>query len=433
MKRLLLVVLAVLTAVPAFAIEVYNNGTDTKVEINGSIRGFIGYGWGETPSSTATSYSTADGMMMGLQNNSRVGVQFQVGKFSGQFEIGAREKTMINETADRIGVRHAWGAYTTDGGHMFKFGKTSTLTSSVGYLSDIFDTDGSLNGYGGGIIMSRRFMMQYSAGGLLKGLSIQLIEDDTLTTNLMLYDGTTYTTNTLNKQEYIPRIVVSYDKKYDNLMYKLALSYTAVNGMNSTADTAGFNRWSTVNVFGLVFATKANFLDKRMHVSVYGRFGVNEDLYNEQYNRMYIGGANHTNISANTAGTYGFMGKNNLFIPVMTTASVTAGGDVNNIYRIAVTAEAGYKLTKKLGIVAGAGYQGTLSDSNMDFSGVGKIYNINSYAIFLQMPYTLNKYLMFTPQIAYYGNSATYDPITASKYDVYQSGFVAVAQLRVTF
>lgn len=427
MKRLLLVVLAVLTAMPAFAIEVYNNGSDTKVEINGSIRGFVGYGWGETPSSTATSYSTADGMMMGLQTNSRVGVQFQVGNFSGQFEIGARERTMITEAMSYAGIRHAWGAYTTDSGHMFKFGKTSTLTSSVGYLSDIFDTDGSLNGYGGGIIMSRRFMIQYSPGGILKGLSFQLIEDDT--NNQTGGTGSLADTG-LTNQEYIPRIVVSYDKKYDNLMYKLALSYTAVNGANG--NTTG-SRWSTANVFGLVFATKANFLDKRMHVSVYGRFGVNEDLYGEQLNRMYMGGSNHTNIGGTNAGTYGFMGKNNLFIPVSPTASIGTNGEVNNIYRIAVTAEAGYKLTKKLGIVAGAGYQGTLSDTNMDSSATGKIYNINSYAFFVQMPYVLNKYLMFTPQIAYYGNSATYDPLTAAKYDVYQSGLVLVAQMRVTF
>lgn len=420
MKRLLLVFMAVLmTAVPAFAIEVYNNGTDTKVEINGSIRGYMGYGYGENPTATAPNAFT-DGMIMGLQTNSRVGVQFQVGKFSGQFEIGARERTMINEAMSYAGVRHAWGAYTTDGGHMFKIGKTSTLTSSVGYLSDVFHTDGSLNGYGGGIIMSRRFMVQYSPGGILKGLSIQLIEDDT---NGQMAAGSLADTG-LTNQEFIPRIVLSYDKKYDDLMYKVAFSYTAVNGMNANATG---NRWSTAHVFGIIGAAKASLLDKRVHLAAYARIGLNEDLYGETLNRMYKGGDTHT-------GSFSFMTSGNVALPLTATATVGGDGSVNNIFRAAATVEAGYNFTKKISVIAGVGYQGTVSDVNMADITIGKVYSVNSYAAFLQMRYNLNKYIMFTPQIAYYGNSVTLDKADGTgKEEIFHHGLVLVAQMRFTF
>ena len=40
MKKVLLTLFAVLMAVPAFAIEVYNNGEGTSVDIYGTIRGY---------------------------------------------------------------------------------------------------------------------------------------------------------------------------------------------------------------------------------------------------------------------------------------------------------------------------------------------------------------------------------------------------------
>lgn len=416
-----------MTAVPAFAIEVYNNGTDTKVEINGSIRGYMGYGYGENPTATSPN-AVKDGMIMGLQTNSRVGVQFQVGKFSGQFEIGARERTMINEPMSYAGVRHAWGAYTTDGGHMFKVGKTSTLTSSVGYLSDVFHTDGSLNGYGGGIIMSRRFMVQYSPGGILKGLSVQLIEDDTNAQMAGVGSLAEDNATVLYNQEFIPRIVISYDKKYDDLMYKVAFSYTAVNGMNATADTDGRNKWATAHVFGIIGAAKASLLDKKVHLAAYTRIGLNEDLYGESMNRMYKGGDTHT-------GSFSFMTSGNVALPLTATATANADGSVNNIFRAAATVEAGYNFTKKISVIAGVGYQGTWSDVSMsNVATLGKVYLVNSYAAFLQMRYNLNKYIMFTPQIAYYGNSVTLDKADGTgKEEIFHHGLVLVAQMRFTF
>ena len=99
MKKVLLTLIAVLMAVPAFAIEVYNNGEDTTVDLYGTFRGYIGYGWAENAVNSGgvtTNTTTGDNMLFGLQNNSRVGVRFKVGQFSGNVEIGAQEPTVYN-------------------------------------------------------------------------------------------------------------------------------------------------------------------------------------------------------------------------------------------------------------------------------------------------------------------------------------------------
>ena len=125
MKKVFLTLFAVLLAVPAFAIEVYNNG-DNSVAIYGNFRGYAGYGLsvaGDTTSDMGgTSVTGTDGglghnMLYGLQGNSRIGTNIKVGNFTAQFELGANEKTLINKAiGDTIGIRQAWGAYTFGNG-----------------------------------------------------------------------------------------------------------------------------------------------------------------------------------------------------------------------------------------------------------------------------------------------------------------------------
>ena len=99
MKKVLLTLIAVLMAVPAFAIEVYNNGEDTSVEIYGTARGYIGYGHssvdgivnGDVNPDVNPDY---DNFLYGLQGNSRIGTKFKVGNFAGQVELGANENTL---------------------------------------------------------------------------------------------------------------------------------------------------------------------------------------------------------------------------------------------------------------------------------------------------------------------------------------------------
>ena len=91
MKKILLTLCAVLMAVPAFAIEVYNNG-ENSVGIYGHVRGYMGYGMGMKGASTdingtvITVDPTYDHKMLyGLQGNSRIGTNIKIGNMTAQF------------------------------------------------------------------------------------------------------------------------------------------------------------------------------------------------------------------------------------------------------------------------------------------------------------------------------------------------------------
>ena len=113
MRKILLTLCAVLFAVPAFAIEVYNNG-DNSVGIYGFVNGYMGYGLsatGETNGSVPVLGSSHEAsslnhnLMYGLQNNSRIGTNIKIGNFTAQFELGANEKTLVNGTSNTVGLQ----------------------------------------------------------------------------------------------------------------------------------------------------------------------------------------------------------------------------------------------------------------------------------------------------------------------------------------
>lgn len=421
MKKIIITLFVFLISIPVYAIEVYNNGTDTSVDIYGSIRGYIGYGYGLQPKAGNVQEVTNDTMFMGLQPNSRFGVKFKVGNYAGQVELGANEKTLYsNSTKDSLGIRHMWGSYKFNSGHKILAGKTNTLMAIPGYISDVFEKDNGMNGYGASLTGSRRFQIAYS----YKGFTLALYEDDTDTTTFNLFNQGTLTSTSTNilHQEYTPHIAIGYDYKDDKLMGRIAFTYTAINGQyaNSLAE----NKWATVHAYGLMGVIKAKLFNDKMWVSAHARYGVNEDLYGEAKNRMYNGGSvNESPVS--------FISTNGL-VSVNPVASVNDDGSVNNISRISLFVETGYKVFSKMALVAGAGYQGTFSDANVAGT-LGKIYNINSYGIFLQAQYSINKYFKFIPQVSYYGNNASFNSYSTGKEQLYQHGLLFVAQFKVDF
>lgn len=380
MKKVLLTLIAVLMAVPAFAIEVYNNG-ENAVDIYGTLRGYIGYGHGVD----GVSDTTDDNFLYGIQGNSRIGVRLKVGNFSGQVELGAVEATLYGRPTgsdlNNVGLRQAWGAYSFGNAGALLAGKTDTPTAMGGFISDIMDTDGGLNGFGGSTTGSRRFQIQYNVAGL----SIALIEND------MAYGpGYGYT----NGGETIPRLGLSYTYKNPSLLVKVAATYSALNGTINApvSDT----RWATVHAFGVALGLKPTFMDGKMWLSVLARYGMNEELYGEA-KTVYNGGLmTHSSID-------NFVG-------------VQADGTVDNVQRAAVALELGYNVNDMIAVIVGGGYQHSMIDA--------LTYDVGSYAVFLQAPIKISGNFALIPQFTYTGTRLDSDN---------KDSLVLAMQARITF
>lgn len=379
MKKVLLTLIAVLMAVPAFAIEVYNNG-ENAVDIYGTLRGYIGYGHGVD----GVSDTTDDNFLYGIQGNSRIGVRLKVGNFSGQVELGAVEATLYGRsTGDNVGLRQAWGAYSFGNAGALLAGKTDTPTAMGGFISDIMDTDGGLNGFGGSTTGSRRFQIQYNVAGL----SIALIEND------MVY-GPDVSYGYTDGGETIPRLGLSYTYKNPSLLVKVAATYSALNGTIKApvSDT----RWATVHAFGVALGLKPTFMDGKMWLSVLARYGMNEELYGEA-KTVYNGGLMAHSSIDNYVG-------------------VQADGTVDNVQRAAVALELGYNVNDMIAVIVGGGYQHSMIDA---FT-----YDVGSYAVFLQAPIKISGNFALIPQFTYTGTRLDSDN---------KDSLVLAMQARITF
>ncbi len=382
MKKVLLTLIAVLMAVPAFAIEVYNNG-ENAVDIYGTLRGYIGYGHGVD----GVSDTTDDNFLYGIQGNSRIGVRLKVGNFSGQVELGAVEATLYGRSTEsdvsNVGLRQAWGAYSFGNAGALLAGKTDTPTAMGGFISDIMDTDGGLNGFGGSTTGSRRFQIQYNVAGL----SIALIEND------MAYGpGVSY--GYTDGGETIPRLGLSYTYKNPSLLVKVAATYSALNGTINApvSDT----RWATVHAFGVALGLKPTFMDGKMWLSVLARYGMNEELYGEA-KTVYNGGL----MAHSSIGNY---------------VGVQADGTVDNVQRAAVALELGYNVNDMIAVIVGGGYQHSMIDA--------LTYDVGSYAVFLQAPIKISGNFALIPQFTYTGTRLDSDN---------KDSLVLAMQARITF
>ena len=369
MKKVLLTLAAVLMAVPAFAIEVYNNGEDTSVEIYGTIRGYVGYGHSATDNGVTVPDN--DNFLYGLQGNSRIGTKFKVGNFAGQVELGANENTLtFGQGKVGVGLRQVWGSYTFGNAGTFVAGKTDTPTSMSGFSSDIMDTDGGLKGFGGNSTSNRRFQMAYR----VMGLDIAIIEDE-MSSSAANINGFTD-----NANAYIPRLAIAYTYKGANLMAKIGATYSALNGTITTPTNAD-TRWTTIHAFGIVAGVKPTFMDGKLWLAIQARYGMNEELYGEAGTYENLGAFAHTGFG------------NNLM-------TVDGDGKVNNTSRVNVGLELGYKVTEAFSAILGGGYQLTMND-------VAGFQNIHSYGAYLQIPYAVSKNFSLIPQISYFGTEQT--------------------------
>ena len=389
MKKVFLTLFAVLLAVPAFAIEVYNNG-ENSVGIYGHVRGYMGYGMGMNGSSsdyngTVTTVDPTFGhqMFYGVQGNTRIGTNIKIGNFTAQFELGANEKTLVNGTSNTVGLRQAWAAYTFGNGSKLLFGKTNTPTSMGGIISSFYDTDGGLNGYGGMVRSNRRFQVAYS----IAGVTLALIEDDVNSAGAI-----TSINGFTDNAPYTPRAAISYEFKNDSLLAKIAATYTAVNG--SYTDAAGATKWTNLHAFGVVLGVRPTF--GNMWVGFHARYGMNEDLYGEGKTVANSGKYSHDTFSL-TFPTIGAIGR-----------SVNNDGSFNNTHRAGAALEFGINVTENFAAIIGGGYQATIQeigDTIAGFQVTEPSYLVHSYAVFVQAPYKLSSNFALVPEIAWFSTS----------------------------
>lgn len=349
--------LSALLALPAMAVEVYN-ADKGKVDIYGSIRGYVGYGESATAGRDA-------GYLIGIQNNSQFGVKYQNDKFKANVEWGAVEPG-VDGTTNSTGWRQYWGSYDTGVGTIL-FGKTNTPTVDNGFTNDFFNNDNGSMGFGGIATGLRRIQVQYN----IAGFSAALVEDKTGA-------GRNESANGGTPNQESPRIAVAYtiSDEAGKPTFKVAATYknynsnTIVNGGGVPAGTSAYHAWVGINQsFGNMF------------FSAMAHYGKNGHLYGEQSTTYSYGG-------------YAFD----------KTLDTAIGLDAQ---RAGVRFELGSKLTDDMSVIVGAGYQATFGGEGQKKAietKTGTLENsmIHGYSAFIQVPYKVSANFTFAPQVSYY-------------------------------
>ena len=391
--------LSALLVLPAMAFEVYNND-DVKVDVYGSIRGYVGYGESGKAGADA-------GYLIGIQNNSQFGVKFQKDKFKANVEWGAVEAGVDGKTdKGGTGWRHFWGSYTTSVG-TFLFGKTNTPTIDNGFTNDFFNNDNGSQGFGGVATGSRKIQIQYNVAGL----SLALVEDKTGA-------GRNLQDNNAAPNQESPRIAASYsinDEK-GKPTFKVAATYKYYNsgtilGNLGTADqpinTQG------VSAYHAWLGVKQSF--GGMFISAMAHYGKNGNLYGEQSTTFSYGGYAHSKDLDSAVGL--------------------------DAQRAGARLEIGSKLSDDMSVIVGAGYQATFGgkgqkDAVTVDGGATKDSMIHGYSAFIQLPYKVSSNFTFAPQVSFYQTiegTKGVGSVGALATDRKETGVIAAARIKWDF
>lgn len=387
--------LSALLVLPAMAFEVYNND-DTKVDIYGSIRGYVGYGESGKAGADA-------GYLIGIQNNSQFGVKFQKDKFKANVEWGAVEAG-VDGQASSTGWRQYWGSYTTSAG-TFLFGKTNTPTIDNGFTNDFFNNDNGSQGFGGVATGSRKIQIQYNVAGL----SLALVEDKT---------GAGRSGNQAQPNQESPRIAASYsinDEK-GKPTFKVAATYKYYNSGTILGNLGTENQpinTQGVSAYHAWLGVKQSF--GGMFISAMAHYGKNGNLYGEQSTTFSYGGYAHDK-----------------------TLDTAVGLDAQ---RAGARLEIGSKLSDDMSVIVGAGYQATFGGKGQKNAvtvdgGATKDSMIHGYSAFIQLPYKVSSNFTFAPQVSFYqtieGTKGA-GSVGALATDRKETGVIAAARIKWDF
>lgn len=347
--------LSALLVLPAAALEVYNSD-GAKLDVYGSIRGYVGIG------ENAQVGMGPAGFLFGVQGNSHIGFNVVADKFKAKVEFGAIENGQMENAGGIVApLRYLWGSYDTGLGTIL-IGKANTPTTDI-FSTGVLNTDTALNGFGGLSTATRRLQAQYNVAGL----SLALISD------YIAELGVVSPQPNANSSSTMPRI---------------ALSYTIYNGSNPLFQIAGtykrFTRESEgnptitsqasgnpIDAWHISVGTKPTFGNS--FVSLFGFYGKNQDAYGET-NTFYNSGAWNHGIVGDLAIT----------------------GTGRNIKRAGGKAELGIGLSKDATFTIGAGYQETFGEIQGKYKSVG---------VFAQVPYKVNANFTLTPVVGWFQTS----------------------------
>ncbi len=340
---------------PLMALEVYNDD-GKKLEIYGSIRAFVGGG------GYSQDHTSGGNALYGLQNNSRLGVKATMGKFKATAELGAVESGIASSTtATAPGFRHLWGEYDFGKGGKLLAGKTDTTSMPDGlFVSNIMNNDQGQAGFGGIMTANRKVQIRYT----IAGLAIALVED-----NLGSGRG---------ENNAVPRITLGWSYKADGFNLKVGGSYKYYNEKSKSSgniNTDSNTRLSD-SAFHVFAAVKKE--GRKHYLSSMIHYGMNADLYGEQYTAVDRGVFNYDKVT-------------------FTSISDSNKGD---IHRAGVYLEQGCKVSDSIKAVIGLGYQATWTNKSSD--GL-----INTYMVMAQLPYKLDEHITITPQVGWYAYSSS--------------------------
>lgn len=346
------------------AVEVYKDG-DKSFGVFGVANAVVGYGYNFSKSTrTGAKADELSEFIYGIQGNSRIGINFTVGKVFGAALIGAGESTFYKDGSDittksgndwspKAGFRQLYAGYDFGDAGKLLAGKNELVTSMGGFSSSIWDIESGLNGFGGTSTSTRRFQIAYSVAGLTVAVS----ENDF---NNIAGLG--------NKS--IPRISVGYEYNQDGLRAKVAASYANASRKNTNGA-----KDAAIVVAGAKYDLGGSYVSGMIN------YGFNSQLLGESK-------IAETTLSRGF-GNVGVSGGNPL------------NGSARNTNLVGVMLEYGVNLTDDLGFKVGAGYQyatnARSSDKNTGF--------LHSYAGFVQLPYKVGGGFSIIPQVGYMGTT----------------------------
>lgn len=345
------------------AAEIYKDG-DKSFGVFGTARAIVGYGWNfnseaaKTPDTRSYTRTEQNDILYGIQGNSRIGINFTVGKLFGAALLGASESTFYGSNTNTGGFRQLYAGYDFGDAGKILAGKNELVTSMGGFSSDIFDTDSGLNGFGGTSTSTRRFQIAYSVAGL----TISISQNE-------FGSGATYK----SWQKQIPRISLGYEYKDSSIRAKVAASYAH---KNATANNNGHKDMVLVTA-----GVKPTFGDQ--YLSVLLTYGLNAVYVGET--RVALATIPRGFGTGVTNATDGLSGLTNGVNP--------------NVNTYAAMLEYGVNLADDLAFKVGAGYQYT---SAWLYGGYGKLH---SYSAFVQLPYKVGGGFSIIPQVGYIGTT----------------------------
>ena len=352
------------------AVEVYKDG-DKSFGVFGTARALLGYGLGITNAmydGKIEGNTTAKGeFLAGIQTNSRIGINFTVGKVFGAALIGVGESTLYG-AGGNTGFRQLYAGYDFGDAGKLLAGKNELITSMGGFSSSTWDTDGGLNGFGGASTSTRRLQIAYSVAGVTVSISENDFGGRT--------GGRAVTTNGTTRVQgagyEVPRLSVGYEYKDSSIRAKVAATYAYRNDKTSYGTGDNVETTNVKNAFLISAGVRPTFGDQ--YVAALVTYGYNAEKLGEM------------KIAAPTLSA----GFQNIGV-----SSSTRGTDNTNIAALAL--EYGVNLSDDLALKIGAGYQ---------YASVrGLDADTHSYAGFIQLPYKVGAGFNIIPQVGYIGTT----------------------------